>query len=128
MVNHQLFSVVLGSVDTGLVLLLTLPSVWRLGQALRTAKSVGQISLQHVYSDRDGTASEETEASFNDTLPKAFFYGATFLGFAASIASAVFSTVWSSTVFSQSFLLATDWTNAFAWVKFFHSKSPRLGS
>ena len=116
MVDYELLSIILGSVGVGLILFLTLPSVWRLVRASRSGKLNGYLALSDVYQDKDGTATKDSEAAFADKLPKTTIYVATVIGFAASIASAILSTIWSSTLYSSDFLLIVDWINVSAWV------------
>ena len=119
----ELLSVVVASVGAGLVVFLTLPSIWRLARTSSRPSKLNGYHVAHsgVYQDKDGTATEESEAAFSDKLPKVIIYAATILGFATSITSAVLSTVWLTAPFSPSSSLIVDWINVFAWVRPFSS-------
>lgn len=117
MVNQELLAIALAGVCTGLVILFTIPSFSRLARSSAGSKKSNRaIHLRDVYEDKDGAATEDSEEEYSDVLQKRFFTVTAIAGFAASISSGVFSTIWSSGLFPQKVLAIVDWLNVSIWV------------
>ena len=118
MAGRELLPIFIGSSGAGLILLLTLPSMQRLFRS-RSPSAYDTLSNGHdinsLYEDDDGTATPHSEAAYSDRVVKINICVATSLGFAASLASAVLSTVLAKTLPTQ-LLLFEDWINFAVWV------------
>lgn len=119
MFSRELLPIVITTSGAGLILLLTLHSILPL---IRFRPSSGyhplsDVSNSHIiYKDEDGTATPDSEAVYSGKLAKIIICIATPLGFAASLASAVLSTVHQIKTLSTQRLLVTDWITFAAWV------------
>lgn len=118
MASHELLPIILGSVGTGVILLLALPSITSLFSS-RTSTGYkilpGSHDINSLYEDEDGTATPDSQAAYSSRRVKIIICVFTALGFSASLSSAVLSTFIANTRSTQ-LLLTQDWINFAAWV------------
>jgi hypothetical protein len=112
--------IIIASGGAGLILLLTTPVILRFVHSRSPTgySTLSDISSSNtVYKDEDGTATLDSEAAYSSKSSKVIVYMATPLGFAASLASAVLSTIRPVKTVSTQPLLVIDWINFTAWVR-----------
>jgi hypothetical protein len=118
MASRELLPIAISSSGTGFVFLLTLPSITRL---LRSRAPNGYTILPGIqdsnslYEDKDGAATLDSEAAYSSKTVKIIICVVAALGLAASLASAVLSTVLANARPTRLSLMQ-DWMNFVAWV------------
>jgi hypothetical protein len=118
MFNLELFSIILSGIITGLIFLLTLPSIPRLiyyRSQNRYNILSGRDDINAIYEDEDGAATPDSQAAYSSRKFKIIIGLVAALGFVSSLASAVLNSVLVDTR-TTPLLLVQDWTNVAAWV------------
>jgi hypothetical protein len=93
MAHSEGFSIVIGAIGVGFIAITTIPSVNALVKNLNNGILQGYRQIGITYEDKDGRPTEEAAVAYSDTVPKTVLYSFTLLGFTASSAAAVLSTV-----------------------------------
>jgi len=101
-------SLVAGVTGFGLILLLTLPSLYGIVSHLRGPKSKPEL-----YADKDGIATKESVARYSAKIPKILLSIFTISGLCMSIALAALRTL-----DQETWMFKENWINAAGWVSY----------
>jgi ABC-type multidrug transport system fused ATPase/permease subunit len=97
--NSATSSLISGVVCLTLIVLSTLPAIWRIYNRFHSPKnhensdSDSDPETRRFYADKDGTATEETEKAFNDKVQKSVILVAGIAGFLVTIVMSVLGTL-----------------------------------
>ena len=86
--NHD--SVITGAVATGLVTILTVPSLLSLRRRVGILKQQHELNEDELYEDEDGQASEDTQVQFSTWIVRSIVLIAASAGLILQIANCVY--------------------------------------
>lgn len=86
--NHE--SIIAGALATGLVTVLTIPSILSLGRRIGLIKQKYESSEGELYKDEDGQASEDTQGQFSTWIARSVVLVAASSGLMLQIANGVY--------------------------------------
>src|SRR5436189_4793715 len=111
MVSPATASLISGVTGLALVALNSTPALWLISNRL-VRRKYGELSaLVHLYEDRDGVATEETEKKFSDKVQKVVIAAFSVAGFFVSVALSV-----SATLKPDLSPVLDQWIQAGVWV------------